>query len=72
IEEQGSEPVIPPRRNRHAARAYDRELYKQRHKIEFFFNRIKHYRRVASRYEKTARNYLAMIHIACIRLWSAF
>ncbi|MDB5369353.1 MAG: Transposase domain, partial [Roseomonas sp.] len=36
------------------------------------FNRIKQYRRVATRYEKTARNYLAMIHIACIRLWSAF
>jgi transposase len=71
IEEQGSEPVIPPRRNRHAARAYDREIYKQRHEIEFFFNRIKQYRRVATRYGKTARNYLAMIHIACIRLRSA-
>jgi transposase len=72
IEEQGSEPVIPPRQNRNAARAYDFEISKQRHTIEFFLNRIKQYRRVATRYEKTACNYLAMIHIACIRLWSAF
>ena len=61
IEEQGSAPVIPPRLHRHAARSFDKVVYKQRHKIEFFFNRIKQYRRIATRYEKTARNYLAIV-----------
>ena len=47
-------------------REIDSELYKERNKIERFFGRIKHFRRVATRYEKTARNYMAFLHLASI------
>ncbi len=56
----------------HARRApppFDAELYKQRNLIERFFNKIKHFRRIATRYEKRASNYLAMIKLAAIRIW---
>ncbi len=66
IEESGAEAVIPSRRNRKEKREIDKNLYKDRNKIERFFNRIKHYRRVATRYDKTARNYLAFVHGALI------
>ncbi len=73
IERQGSQPVIPPRKHRCTKpRAFDPVLYRQRHRIEFFFNRLKQFRRVATRYEKTARNYLAMVHVACLRIWAGF
>jgi transposase len=65
---QGSEPVIPPRACS-KPRDFDRHIYKERHLVECFFNRIKQFRRIATRYEKTARSYLAMILIACILVW---
>lgn len=71
IEATGAQVVIPPRRNRQNQRDYDRDLYRERHLVEIFFNRMKQYRRVATRYEKTATNYLAMVLIACIRVWLA-
>jgi len=43
--------------------------YRERNRVERFFNRIKHCRRVATRYDKLAANYLAFIKLACIRLW---
>ncbi len=46
-------------------RAYDENLYADRNKVERFFNRLKHYRRLAPRYEKTVRNFLAFWQIAC-------
>ncbi len=55
--------VIPPRSNRIAPIAYDEELYKQRNRIERFINRIKQFRRIATRYEKLAGMYLAFLHI---------
>jgi transposase len=58
-----AEAVIPSKKNRNEQREIDRELYKDRNKIERFIGWIKHYRRVATRYEKTARNYLAMLHL---------
>lgn len=58
--------VIPSKRNRRVQREIDLNLYADRNKIERLFNRLKHYRRVATRYEKTARNYLAFIHVASI------
>lgn len=58
------EAVIPPRRNRKTPRAYDTHLDKERNLVERFIGRVKHFRRVATRYEKTARNYLAFWHIA--------
>ena len=56
--------VIPPKRNRKVRRDYDKELYKDRNKVERFFNRLKHYRRIATRYDKTARNFLAFVLLA--------
>ncbi|MFX8312615.1 transposase, partial [Acinetobacter baumannii] len=56
IESRGGEAVIPSRKNSKQPREYDRERYKDRNLIERFWNRVKHYRRVATRYEKTARN----------------
>jgi transposase len=59
-----AEVVIPSTRNRSAQRRYSKRKYKQRNLIERLINRLKHYRRVATRYEKTARNYLAFTHLA--------
>lgn len=66
IEASGAEAVIPPKRNRTAPRAYDANLYADRNKVERLFGRLKHYRRVATRYEKLGRNYLAMVYVASI------
>lgn len=63
IVSSGAEAVTPPRRNRTLQRTYDKNLYKDRNKIERLFNRLKHYRRVATRYEKTASRYLAMVEV---------
>jgi len=61
-----AEAVIPSRKNAKHPREIDRELYKDRNKIERFIGRVKHYRRVATRYDKTARNYMAFLHVASI------
>jgi transposase len=66
IHANGAEAVIPPRKNRTRERGYDRHLYKERNLVERFLNRIKRCRRVATRYEKTARNYLAFVQVAAI------
>src|SRR6516164_7506986 len=66
IRARGADAVIPPRKNRTEAREYDRHLYKDRNLVERFVNRIKRCRRVATRYEKTARNYLAFVQVAAI------
>ena len=66
IERGGAEAVIPPKTNRKGPRAYDEHLYKERNKVERFINLIKQYRRVATRYEKTARNFLGFLHLASI------
>jgi transposase len=58
--------VIPSRQNCTQQRAYDQDRYKDRNLVERFWNKVKHYRRVATRYEKTARNFLAFIHVASI------
>ncbi len=56
--------VIPPTERRKIKRDYNKEIYKQRNIIERYFKRLKHWRRVASRFEKTARNFMAIIYIA--------
>ncbi len=66
IEARGAATVIPPKKNRVKPREYDKHLYKERNLAERFINRIKHYRRVATRYEKTARNFLGFVHVAAI------
>jgi transposase len=56
--------VIPPKRNRKIKRAYDKHIYKSRHLIENFFAKLKQFRAIATRYDKTARNFLAAVQLA--------
>ena len=65
----GKTAVIPPRRNRKKPASYDKELYKKRHLIENFFSRLKDFRALATRYEKTARNFLAGVYLAAAIIW---
>jgi transposase len=65
---QGAQAVIPSKKNRKQPRDYDKHLYKERRKVEWFINLLKQYRRVATRYEKTARNFLAFVHVASIMI----
>ncbi len=65
----GKAAVIPPKANRVVQRDYDRDLYKARHLIENFFAKLKQFRAIATRYDKTARNFLAGIHLAAIAIW---
>jgi transposase len=65
IEVHGALAVISPHSNRLHPRSYDHQLYRYRNLIERFFSRIKHYRRIATRYDKLARSYLAFVQLAC-------
>jgi transposase len=62
-------PVIPSVPGRSIRRAYDRDLYKERHLIENFFCKLKQFRAVATRYDKRAVNFLAGIYAASILIW---
>ena len=64
-------PVIPSNPTRAVIRRYDRRLYRMRYRIECFFHSIKRCRRIATRYEKTGRNYLAFVHLAAALVWLA-
>lgn len=66
IKARGAEPVIPPRKNRTEDRPYDKNAYKTRNVVERFINLMKQSRRVATRYEKTARNFLGVVQLAAI------
>ena len=65
---RGAKAIIPSKRNRKNPREYDKQLYKARVKVEWFISKLKQYRRVATRYEKTKRNFLAFAHIASIMI----
>jgi transposase len=69
VRQQGAWANIPPKRNRTEALCFSPYLYRARNLVERFFNKIKHCRRVATRYDKLAANYLAFIQLASIRLW---
>ena len=70
IHEQGAIAVIPPKSNRKIQREYDRELYKQRNLVERAFNKLKHWRRVATRYDRRSIHFLSALHIAAALTWS--
>lgn len=72
IEDQGCTPHIPPRSNRYDGITYSKTKYKKRNLIERCFNKLKQFRHIATRYDRSALNYLAMIKIACVRLWLRF
>lgn len=66
IKAEGAVAVIPPRENRIQQREYDKEQYKDRNLVERFWSRMKQFRRVATRYEKTACNFLGFVRVAAI------
>lgn len=65
----GKTAVIPSRANRKSPREYDRDLYRERHLIENFFAKLKQFRAIATRYDKTARNFLAAVYMAATAIW---
>ena len=65
IEATGAAAVIPPKRNRKHKRAYSKSLYKDRNVVERFFCRLKHWRGIATRYEKTIASFRGMVHLVC-------
>jgi transposase len=69
LKQAGKQTVIPPKANRKVQRQYDKELYKARHLIENFFAKLKLFRAIATRYDKTAKNFLAAIHLAATTIW---
>ena len=64
LREGGKDAVIPPKRNRKEQRADDADLYAARHLVENFFCKLKQFRAIATRYDKTARNFLAGVYLA--------
>ena len=66
----GMTPVIPPRSNRKEPAGYDRHLYRERHLVECFINKIKHYRRIFSRFEKLDTRYLGFLHFTAAGLYA--
>lgn len=69
IADKGALAVIPNNPSRAKKHPLDKHLYAQRHLVECCFSKLKQFRRVATRFEKTARNYLAVITLAAIVLW---
>ena len=69
ILDRGMSPVIPPRSNRKKPQAYDAHLYRERHLVECFINKIKHYRRVFSRFEKLDTRYLGFLQFTAALIW---
>jgi transposase len=70
VQGQGAAAVIPPRSNRRVQREYDKNLYKQRNLIERAFNRLKQWRRIATRYDRRSIYYLAALQLAAAVTWS--
>jgi hypothetical protein len=69
IQDQGATPNIPPKSNRRWKPCFSKRLYRERNLIERFFSKLKHFRRVATRYDKLAANFLAMNQLTSMRLW---
>ena len=69
LDQHDVEAVIPPRANRKDQRPYDEEVYKWRHLIENLFQKLKQYRAIATRYDKTAVAFLGGIHLAASVIW---
>lgn len=71
LEARNCTAVIPCKSNRKQQREYDHVWYKARHLIENFFAKLKQYRAIATRYDKTARNFLGGIYLAASIIWLA-
>ena len=72
IEAQGCKPQIPPRSNRREDIAFSKQKYKKRNLVERCINKLKQFRHIATRYDRHATAYLAMVKLASIRLWLRF
>jgi transposase len=72
LEGRSIEPVIPTKSNRKVQREIDKTAYAMRNRIERFFNKIKHSRRVATRYDKLASSFLGFVQLETIRCWIRF
>ncbi len=62
--------VIPPKRNRNLRRRYDKQLYKVRNLIERTFNKLKHWRRISTRYDRCDVMFISSVSLACIAIWA--
>ncbi len=69
LQDKACEPVIPPRENSVRPWPYDEHLYKERHLIECFFGKIKHFRRIFSRFDKSALSYLSFLQFVGTLIW---
>ena len=69
IEKNHAVPVIPSKKNRKVPRDFDKVLYKERNAVERFFQKLKNFRRIATRYERLARNYQAMLSLVSTVIW---
>ena len=69
IRARGMKPVIHSKPERRRTLPLDRRLYRRRYLVEIFFHNLKRFRAIATRFEKTRTNYLALLHVACIWLW---
>ena len=72
IVEMGANPVIPSKSNRKSPRQLEKELYKNRNRVERLFNRLKQFRRIATRYDKLARRYAAFILVSAAVVWGTW
>ena len=69
IVEGGAVPVIPPRSNRREPHSYDTYIYQERHLVECLIGKIKHFRRIFSRFDKLANRYLGFLHFVGAVIW---
>lgn len=69
LEDRGTKPIVPNRSNRKQPFSFDKKSYKQRHRIENAFCRIKDFRRIATRYDRLARNFLASVCLVAAIVW---
>lgn len=70
IRESGAKAHIPSTSQRVVHRSVNRRIYRKRNLVERFFNKLKHFRRIATRFDKLARNFLAAVSLAAARLWT--
>ncbi len=71
IRRRGAEAIIPSRKSRLNPRGLDRHIYKARNLVERFFQKLKQFRRIATRYERLARNYQSMLSLVSAVIWLA-
>lgn len=69
IKQHGATPNVPAKSNRRRKPRFSKRLYRERNQVERFFSKLKHFRRVATRYDKLAANFLAMVQLASMRPW---